>query len=102
MVTERLLFETYPKSRKTDPETSALAAGGMMDSGGWHRQKSAVLALLTRNPGHTSAELARIGGMDRHAVARRLPDLLDDGLAVQGEKKLCEVTRRMGVTWWGK
>jgi len=35
-----------------------------------------VLRLVRMYPGSTSKTLARLGGMDRHEVARRLPELL--------------------------
>jgi hypothetical protein len=38
-------------------------------------------------------------GLDRHMVARRLPDLKHDGLVEQGEMRTCKVTGRKAVTW---
>ena len=69
-----------PRARTTDPLSSHAAADRMEASGRMGAQMAAVLVLIERFPGSTSRELAEQGGLDRHAVARRCPDLERRGL----------------------
>lgn len=88
-----------------DPKTSHLAAEEFTKSGARKRQKTTVLELLriavNRHGGmsRTSAELAAEWGMDRHAVARRLPDLEADGLVRRMGVRNCGVGGGPAVTW---
>lgn len=91
-----------PLSARNDPHTSFVAAEELAASGKYGRQKAAVLAMLKRWNGSTSAELARRMGVDRYLTARRLPDLEREGLAVQGPARRCTVTGRACVTWFMK
>ena len=91
-----------PLSAKTDPWTSAAAGRELTISGMRAEQKLAVLKALQRNPGTTSAELAHNSALDRHLVARRLPDLRADDLVTNGipqETRICAVTGRPSLVW---
>ena len=91
--------QTY---RNGDPETSELASKQILKNGSRTAQKERVLKMLVRWPGSrrpTSAELAGFNRVDRHMVARRLPDLEADGLVTRGEKKQCSVTGKQAITW---
>lgn len=70
-----LLDYRAPRARKRDPLSSHAAADEAERSGRIGRQAARVLEALRATPGMTSGELAARHGMDRHMVARRLPDL---------------------------
>jgi len=69
-------------ARHTDPASSAMADTEQRASGRRHRNLDRVLALLAAYPDSTSRELAMVGDMDRHEVARRTADLKRLGLAM--------------------
>lgn len=86
--------------RNTDPETSRLAAEDLTRRGKRGHQKQQILSYLKTCVGYeTSAEIARWGQMDRHMVARRLPDLERDGLVERCGLGECRVTGHQAVTW---
>ena len=87
-------------SQLSDPAMSLLAEEQANRSGLRDSQARAVFAELRRGEGRTSAELARAMDLDRHAVARRLPDLEKLGLVRKGESKQCRVARKNAITWW--
>lgn len=88
-----------PIAANVDPISSHLAAAEITRSGLRGAQKQKVLAALRNAPGRTSAELAALAGLERYLVARRLPDLMHDGLVKQAEIRNCRVTGRRAVTW---
>jgi hypothetical protein len=47
----------------------------------------------------TSFEIARAGGFDRVATARRLPDCVMDGLVHRCPMRSCRVTGKPAITW---
>lgn len=87
-------------ARRTDPASSHLAAAEVVRSGVRGEQQRGVLTAVWRWDGRTSAELARLAGMDRYAAARRLPELENRGLLRKGPIRPCAVTRRPSVTWF--
>ncbi len=104
-MTQPTLFDSFanrePIAANVDPVTSHFAAAEITRSGLRSCQKAAVLAGLRMYPNLTSAELAVTWALDRYLVARRLPDLMHDGLVEQGEIRNCRVTGRKAVTWKG-
>lgn len=90
-----------PAARATDPVTSHIAAEEVTKSGLRGRQQKEVYEALRKFPGRTSAELAVVACLDRHAVARRLPELKKAGFATydEEERRLCWVTNRPCVVW---
>lgn len=82
-----------------DPATSHAAAHELTKSGKRATQKATVLRALEIRPWSTSAELARVAKLDRHMVARRLPDLEADGLVVRQPVRNCNVTGKLATTW---
>jgi hypothetical protein len=99
------LLSNSPIARLRDPSTSHEAAEHVTKSGARAYQQRAVLDLVSRYPGHTSAELAlksELMGkpLDRWTVARRLPELRDAFLVKNGEKRECRVTRRAALVWY--
>lgn len=61
------------RARRTDPETSKIAAGKVRDFAGSHY--ALILAALREGPANYQ-EIAQRCGLERHAVARRLPEML--------------------------
>jgi MarR family len=100
---QQKLFEParpLPIAANSDPISSHLAAVEVTESGLRVRQKAALLEVVRGQAGPlTSAELARAGAMDRHVVARRLPDLERDGLVERRPMRECTVTGRQAITW---
>lgn len=88
-----------PASRTTDPLSSHLAEQEVTESGARAIQCRKVYSALRRAPGSTSAELAKAFDIDRHCVARRLPDLADSGYITRSDQRKCMVTGRLSLTW---
>jgi len=72
-------------ARKTDPGSSVAAAARMEGSGKAGAQRAVLLEAVRRRPGLTSKEYAVVAGIERHAAARRLPELLADGKVTRVE-----------------
>lgn len=102
-----------PAAAKSDPWTSHEAARRMDQSGARMRQFEAVAKLVKAHPWSTSAELAatamaRVMGLDRAAIARRLPDAVkvglvqvcDDGPGGNGHSpRICRVKGSLCLMW---
>lgn len=93
-----LLADT-PRSRRSDPETSHQAAEQIRRSGELGRQQLAVLEAVRAHPGKTAVELARLAGLDRYAVSRRLPELQPVHVR-RGPPRECTVNHRPQSTWF--
>lgn len=74
------LFDRSARAATRDPLSSHRVADDLERSGRGARQAALVLDLVRRTPGLTSGELAARHGVDRHLVARRLPELAQRGL----------------------
>jgi hypothetical protein len=88
-----------PVAANADPVTSHIAAETVTASGLRKRQCEQVLSALRRHDGATSFELATWEDLDRHMVARRLPDLRSLGLVRNGPARRCAESGRKAVTW---
>ncbi len=89
------LAQPVASARKSDPPSSHEAAAKVESTGVAKHQRERVIDLVYLHPGKTSKELAAIDGeMDRHAVARRLPEA----------EAMKEIHRRQDgsseLTWW--
>jgi predicted ArsR family transcriptional regulator len=101
-VTPSLFDPDDPRTlaRATDPDTSREAARDAVASGSVARHESLILAALAGHAaGMTSEEIATAAGLDRHAAARRLPELERRGLVRRGEPRRSAGSGRRGVTW---
>lgn len=87
------------KSRRTDPATSRQAAHEAERSGRAASQRAICLAQVNAYPGQTAAEIAAQTGLERHVPSRRLPELRDRGLIVNGDARICTVTGRASMVW---
>lgn len=87
-------------ARATDPATSHAAGVRVTQDGTRARQAREVAEAVRETPGHTSAEIAGIHGLDRYAVARRMTDVERAGLVSRGAPKKCDCSGRFAVTWW--
>lgn len=88
-----------PLAHGSDPLTSFAAGERFERSGRLRGQILLVLLGLRKWSGKTSAELAQLTGLDRHAVARRLPNLASRGLAERGPERECRICKSKCVTW---
>lgn len=89
-----------PLAAAADPVSSHLAATEVINSGRRAAQKLELLEWLQAQPAPlTSAEIAAASGMDRHMVARRLPDLERDRAVQRGPIRTCSASGRQAVTW---
>ena len=86
-------------SRLNDPISSHSAAEKLVESGHYGKQCTGVLLALVDNPGTTSMELSIAANLDRHLVARRLPDLEKGGVVARGTMRRCKVGNRLATTW---
>ena len=66
-------------ARRTDHLSSHVAADKLEASGAAQSQRAEALALVTRWPGMSSKQLARLANVDRYRLGRRLPELLREG-----------------------
>lgn len=87
------------RSRADDPASSREAAEEMNSSGRAALQMQKAIEAVSRFPASTSAELADAVGMDRYAMARRLPDAERSGAVLRGDFRNCRVTGRRSLTW---
>lgn len=89
-----------PPFRKSHPSSSRIAAADVTSSGRCTNQKHQILGWLhAQSRPFTSAEIAEAAGIDRHVVARRLPDLQHNGLVTRCSMRTCQVTGRPALTW---
>jgi len=94
------MLNRAPIAANADPLTSHLAAAEITASGQRTSEKRKVLAALKEEPLNiTSMELARRMNVDRYMVAKRLPDLAEDGLVQRCDPRNCSVTKRKAITW---
>ena len=84
------LFEPV-RARRKDPETSQVAAGKVKEFEANHYNR--IMAALREGPG-TYREIADRAGLERHATARRLPEMAHLGVYKTDQK-------RDNMTVWG-
>lgn len=89
-----------PAARRSDPETSHLAAAQHTASGERAYQLAQAVAAVRTLPGRTSFELALATDLDRYMLARRLPEAITAGAVKKGDQRACKVTGRQALTWW--
>tara|TARA_Y100000593_G_scaffold20067_1_gene40215 strand:+ start:3247 stop:3606 length:360 start_codon:yes stop_codon:yes gene_type:complete len=85
--------------RRSDPVSSRMAAEETVGTGAANRQREQVLLAIEEFGPGTSAELADRSGIDRYALARRLPELAKRGLVTKGSTRVCRVSGRTAIEW---
>ena len=96
----QLAINFAPAARKTDPITSHYSAEAHTASGKRGHNVGLVIDAVRAHPGHTSAELVKFCGLERHEVARRTSDAEKAGAIVKGSPRHCNTSGRLAVTWW--
>ena len=96
----KIVKGTFRLSRRSDPETSSMAAESITQRGKRAAHVALIVAAICADPGKTSAELGEIVHLDRVEAARRTSDAMADGLIEQGPKRPCTVCHSSCVTWW--
>lgn len=87
-------------SRKNDPVTSKMSAIDIVESGALSDMMQRAMTLVDNNPGRTAKELERIGGYTDGQIRKRLSDLRRNDVAHTGEKRRCQITKKVVQTWW--
>jgi len=90
-------FTDTPRARRTDPETSHMAAERIKPK--LRAQQELVLAALRNFPGSTAVELAHVANLDRYMVSRRLPELVPIWVR-RGKPRECTVNKTRMGSWW--
>jgi len=90
----------YPAARTSDPSSSHDAAERVTDSGKRNANVVTVVDCVSKYPSNTSAEIARLCGLERHEAARRTADAEHAGAVKKGEQRVCALSGRKAVTWW--
>jgi len=93
------LFDPRELARAGDPVSSHEAARAIVSSGNRAAQAAEVLAALRRFGKSTSRGLAEASGLDRHLVARRLPELEREGRVRRTEQIMCRWAGKFAVGW---
>ena len=101
---QRDLFDaesTRDMHRRTDPDTSRQAAAEVVKTGIASSQRERLLATLLEYPNMTTAELAKLAHMDRHAAGRRMPELVNHkpSLATVTGTRKCGINGTMAQTY---
>lgn len=86
-------------ARNTDPISSHEAAERIIANGMRGSHQRIVFNAVLENPDKTSRELSELCPLERHAVARRLPDLEDSGYIVKSGLRICSFGKKRAVTW---
>lgn len=100
------LFDDPPKvvarARKSDPETSHLAAAEVENNGTASAHRSIIVDYLKQHPGKTNAEIAEGSGLDYARVHKRMSELEREGQIIRGAQRKCSVHQRLMIAWYPK
>ncbi len=105
-------IESVPRSRNSDPITSIMAEDRMKKTGAAKSQREILYRLVCEYPGRTSAELSVLAiaaghkAINRHAAAKRLPELREEGRIYNPVdaarilvKRTCSEKRTVMMVW---
>jgi predicted transcriptional regulator len=84
-------LELPPLSARNDPASSRIAEQKVRKSGIVRGQALELLAVIKRNPGMSTKQLAKLANADRHVYGRRASTLWQNGLVIRGESKTQEL-----------
>ena len=85
-----------PNHRNNDPPTSAMAGRDMESSGLARMQRGRCLRAVIETPGLTAREIEDRTEVKAH---KRLPELRQSGLVVNGPARVCRISGRRAMTW---
>ena len=102
MLTDLPLFGYKPRARRSDPETSRLAAESMAPAAEIHCQR--ILQYLRRigTINATKDEVGQAVGLDDVQAARRLSDLKDAGLVEDSGERRPSKSGHPCIAWRAK
>ena len=103
MSAQRDLFDPYtqhPMARRRDPDSSHVAATQLERSGKAGTQRDQVHAAVRCYPGYTSRQLSDATKLDYHMVARRLPELENEGRILATGRRRCNAAHPTGPLRW--
>lgn len=95
-----LFAQPHARARSEDPSTSHAAAAAVEFSGRAGSQRRLCLRCVAEHPGLTAAEIADLARLERHIPSRRLPELREAGMVVNGETRRCRIVGNPSMTWW--
>ena len=87
-----------PIARNQDPWTSHAAGDAITNSGSRQTLAEICVDCVHKHPGLTAGEVGELTGLGHQRVWRRLSDLKNLGLIVQGTAKQWQ--GKAQVTWW--
>jgi len=85
-----------PNHRNNDPPTSAMAGRAIESSGLARMQRSRCLQAVVETPGLTAREIEDRIEVKAH---KRLPELRQAGLVINGPARMCRISGRQAMTW---
>ncbi|KIQ21569.1 hypothetical protein [Xanthomonas campestris] len=91
---------THLPARANDPLTSWDAAERNDKSGKTRQQQNVTAITVADHPGMTSAELAKVAGLCRYMLARRLPEVERQARVFRGDVRVCTATGYKAATWF--
>ena len=89
-------------SRRDDPKTSKIAGENIEASGQAEGQRQKCFWAVRNWPGMTAAEIAIKTNLERHVPSRRLPELRQAGLVINGAVRKCGIQKTFSMTWYVK
>jgi hypothetical protein len=103
---QRTLFDNVNLHRKSDPETSQMAAAEIVHSGKLGHAQRCMMCAVRLYPGTTAQEAAArcVGWQDGSAETyrKRVKELVKLGLIVECERRRCTVTGKVATTYRAK
>lgn len=87
-----------PISGNRDPWTSHAAGNAITNSGSRQTQMDRCLGIVLGSPGLVAGEIGELTGLGHVPAQRRLSDLKNLGLIIQGTAKQWQ--GKAQVTWW--
>lgn len=91
------------RARKSDPETSKIAAEQITKSGKIAEHHQIIAALVRQYPGLTTGELSeKTTELTHEQIWRRMSELEELNTVIHGDKRLCKVRKTMCRPWWPK
>ena len=95
------LFGPHALARKSNHDSSKLAARRVERSGQAQTQRRECYEAVVRWPGRSSRQLSQLSGISRYVMGRRLPELADTSKYVDGNAPIRrDAQRGMEIRWW--